>query len=85
MTGGRKRGDVNIVITNDLSDILDEGNPVSSGIRQNIQNLAIGKVQDKSTRRRFCDIFDIKEMEIALDRIASLEGRKQVEYAFYNV
>ena len=85
MTGGRKRGDVNIVITNDLSDILAEGNPVSSGIRQNIQNLAIGKVQDKSTRRRFCDIFDIKEMEVALDRIARAHGSgagNRYEYAF---
>ena len=70
MTGGRKRGDVNFVITNDLSKILSDDNPVASGIRQNIQNIAIGKVKDRNTRRKFCETFDLLDTEVALDRIA---------------
>lgn len=70
MTGGRKRGDVNILITNNLVDILDEDDPVASGIRQNIQNIAVGRIRDKATRRQFCEVFGVPEIEPILDRIA---------------
>lgn len=70
MTGGRKRGDVNIIITNDLANILDETNELSKRIRQNIQNFAIGKIADRTIRSDFCRMFDLKECEPALDKIA---------------
>ena len=70
ITGGRKRGDVNFIITNNLAEIIDGDNPVTSGIRQNIQNIAIGKVVDKVSRKKFCEVFDIPEIEGVLDRIA---------------
>lgn len=70
MTGGRKRGDVNFVLTNDLAAIIDDGNPITKRIRQNIQNMAIGKIVDRSVRSKFCEMFDLKDCEVALDRIA---------------
>lgn len=70
ITGGRKRGDVNFILTNDLQSILDDNNPVTERIRQNIQNYAIGRINDNGVRRKFCDKFDLQECEIALDKIA---------------
>lgn len=70
ITGGRKRGDVNFIITNDLQSILDDNNPVTERIRQNIQSYAIGKINDNGIRRKFCDKFDLQECEVALDKIA---------------
>jgi len=70
ITGGRKRGDINFVVTNNLSSILRTDNDVSSGILQNIQNVAIGKIKDKSTRSKFCGVLDLKEIEPGLDKIA---------------
>lgn len=70
MTGGRKRGDVNFVITNDLAALLNENNKVAFGIRQNIQNMAIGKIRDKKTREDFCKAFDLNNLIPALDIIA---------------
>lgn len=77
MTGGRKRGDVNFIITNDLASILDDENKIAKGIRQNIQNMAIGKIKDKTTRRRFCQTFEIMECEPALDRIAKAHSTEE--------
>jgi len=70
MTGGRKRGDVNFIITNDLSSILTNDNPVASGIRQNIQSMAIGKIMDRTTRHKFCETFDLLDSEVELENIA---------------
>ena len=70
MTGGRKRGDVNFIITNDLSNMLDEDNTLSKKLRQNIQNMAIGRIKDRGVRADFCRMFDLQDCELALDRIA---------------
>lgn len=70
ITGGRKRGDVNFIITNKISDILDDSNSVSSGLRQNIQHWAIGKIKDSKIRHRFCERFELTEIEDALATIA---------------
>lgn len=78
MTGGRKRGDVNFIVTNDLSAILDDTNPISRGIKQNIQNMVIGKIKAKTIRQKFCKEFDIVDSEIALDRIAKAHSTEEV-------
>ena len=70
MTGGRKRGDVNFIITNDLGSMLDESNLLSKKLRQNIQNMAIGRIKDRGVREDFCRMFDLQDCELALDRIA---------------
>lgn len=70
MTGGRKRGDVNIIITNDLAAMLDDNNPINKTISQNIQSYAIGKIDDSSVRTTFCQKFGLMELEPELKRIA---------------
>lgn len=70
ITGGRKRGDVTFIITNDLASMLDDSRPLNVKIRQNIQNYAIGKIPDKGVRETFCEKFDQQEILPALDAIA---------------
>ena len=70
MTGGRKRGDVNFLLTNNLAAILDENNPVASGIRVNVQNMAIGRIKDKPTRKKFCETYDLSDSETVIHKIA---------------
>lgn len=71
ITGGRKRGDVNLIITNDLAAILDESNEINKRIRQNIQYYAIGAIKDKDVRREFCEKFNLKELENTLELISN--------------
>lgn len=70
MTGGRKRGDVNFIITNKLGAILDDDNPIAAGLRENITSKAIGKINDKTIRHKFCEVFSVPEVEGVLDMIA---------------
>ena len=77
ITGGRKRGDVNFIITNDLAAMLDDNNELNKTLRQNIQNYAIGSIPDKSVREEFCEKFDLKDCRIALDTIAKTNKRKK--------
>lgn len=77
ITGGRKRGDVNFIITNDLAAMLDDDNKLCKKLRQNIQNFAIGKIPDSSTREEFCKKFDQQEIALALDNIAKAHSAQQ--------
>lgn len=81
MTGGRKRGDVNFIITNDLANMLNENNEVSKKLRSNIQNYAIGKVPDKDLRADFCRLFDLQDCLPALDKIAKAHSAEKVNTA----
>jgi len=78
MTGGRKRGDVNFIITNEITDILDDNNLVAAGIRINIQNWVIGKINDAGVRTKFCEKFGLQECEPALNIIAKANATKEV-------
>lgn len=75
MTGGRKRGDVNFLITNDLQAILDDSNHISSKIRQNLTSMAIGKIKDRGVIKAFCNTFNVLELEeqLLLIHKASIE------------
>jgi hypothetical protein len=77
ITGGRKRGDVNIILTNDLGAILDDDNKLCKKLRQNIQNYAIGLIPDASVRQEFCKKFDQQNIKIAIDNIAKAQSRRQ--------
>lgn len=77
ITGGRKRGDVNFIITNDLGAMLDDENLLSQKIIQNIQNYAIGKIKDTKIRRKFCEKLDLQDVLPALDNIAKAHTARQ--------
>lgn len=79
MTGGRKRGDVNFIITNDLQNILDDTNEISKRIYQNIQGYAIGKITDQRIRAEFCDSKEEPDLEPILaliDKASGADGSK---------
>lgn len=78
ITGGRKRGDVNFIITNDLAAMLDDSNTLNKVLRQNIQNFAIGRIKDSSVREEFCKKFDQQDIKLALDKIAKATASRGV-------
>lgn len=79
ITGGRKRGDVNFIVTNDLASILDENNRLSAKLGNNIQNYAVGRIVKSNTREKFCEQFDLQDCLDSLDKIAKASANtKQI-------
>lgn len=83
ITGGRKRGDVNFILTNNLAAMLDENNTLAVKLRDNIQNYAIGSIKDKDTRAKFCEKFSQQDCLADLNKIAkaNLKTKTGVEKA----
>lgn len=68
LTGGRKLGDVNIIITNKVVDMLNDDR---FGVFSNITSFAIGAIGDALVRQDLCDRLTIPMMQGALDTIAN--------------
>lgn len=79
ITGGRKRGDVNIIITNDLAAMLDDENELNKRLSQNIQSYAIGAIKDKDIRHKFCEKYGLREIEPSLQLIARANSTEDDE------
>ena len=84
ITGGRKRGDVNFIITNDLASLLDENSRLANSLSGNIQNYAIGKIKDSKLRDKFCRIYDQQDCKDALNKIAKASHQKRSAKAKFN-
>ena len=69
ITGGRKRGDINFVITNNLSALLSE-DKVSETIRNNITSYAIGKQPDRDVIDKFVTKCRLEDLRLPLEKIA---------------
>lgn len=67
VTGGRKLGDVNIIITNDVGIILKDDR---FGIFSNITSYLIGAISDRKVRHDLCDRLTIPHMKDELDTIS---------------
>lgn len=67
LTGGRKLGDVNVVITNAVQRILDDD---KFDIFNNITTFAIGCIVDSKTRKQLCERLSIPKMQCEIDEIA---------------
>ena len=76
MTGGRKRGDINIIITNDLGAMLDENNPINNKLAQNLTGYIIGSIPSRPVRMKFCSMYNLMEMEEPLERIYKASTKK---------
>ena len=70
ITGGRKRGDINFIITNDLNSILDDTDSNNRTIRGNITSYAIGKLKDKTIIDTFVTKCRLEDLRIPLEEIA---------------
>lgn len=77
ITGGRKRGSINFIITNDLGDMLDDSNPVTKRIRQNISSFAIGAIKDREVIDKFCEKFMCPELRKELIKISVASQKKK--------
>ncbi len=76
LTGGRKLGDVNIIITNVVKELLDDDR---FGLFSNITSFLIGAVGDEKVRSEFCNRMSIPEMKKELDLIAKAQRVDEVK------
>lgn len=67
VTGGRKLGDVNIILTNDVAQILKDDR---FGILSNITSFMIGAIADEQVRAELSQRLSIPHMQRELDAIA---------------
>ena len=81
MTGGRKRGDINMIITNDLENILNDANPINSQIRQSISTYCIGKITSTDVVDQFCDVFKFSELRNDLYKLAGTNNNNKSLYS----
>ena len=68
LTCGRKLGDINIIITNKVKDMLDDD---KFGVFSNLTSFAIGAIGDAFVREELCNRLTIPMMQNALDTIAN--------------
>ena len=68
LTGGRKLGDINIIITNKVRDMLANDR---FGVLSNITSFAIGAIGDADVRQELCARLTIPDMQQELDAIAT--------------
>ena len=66
LSGGRKLGDINIIITNVVRELLDEDR---FQIFDNITSIAVGCIWDSDVRTRLCERLSIDQMIPELDTL----------------
>lgn len=71
ITGGRKLGDINFIITNNVKELLDDDR---FAIFDNITSFAIGAITSQSTRRRLCEELSVPMLQSELDSIVLRKG-----------
>ena len=71
ITGGRKLGDVNFIITNNVKELLDDDR---FAIFDNITTFALGAIASQSTRRRLCEELSVPMLAPELDKIVLKKG-----------
>jgi hypothetical protein len=77
-TGGRKRGDVNFLITTNLDEMLAKDNKVCAALLDSFSGMIIGRIKSLSVRQEFCRITSREEILAELGRIA--EANTDEEY-----
>lgn len=71
LTGGRKLGDVNLIVTNRVQELLDSDR---FGIFGNTTSFAIGSIDDSKTREQLCDRLSIPLLKPDLDKLVTKKG-----------
>lgn len=74
LTGGRKLGDVNFIVTNRLQELLDND---KFGIFGNTTSFAVGAIDDAKTREELCERLTIPLLKPDLDRIVTNKGTNE--------
>lgn len=68
LTGGRKLGDINIIITNNVAELLDNDR---FSIFSNITSVAIGCIWDANVRKELCARLTIPQMLPELNKLVT--------------
>lgn len=82
ITGGRKRGDIAFIVTNNLAELLDidsanntpEKVSFLKALKSNLQGLCIGYIPDEDTIDKFCEIYNMELFKEDLKTIAQQTG-----------
>ena len=74
LTGGRKLGDINFIITNDVKQLLDNDR---FGVFGNITSFAVGAIGDDDTREDLCRRLSIPLLKGELDRLVTEKGNTE--------
>lgn len=77
LTGGRKLGDLNIIVTNRVADILDNDR---FGILSNLNSIAIGCIWDSKVREALCERLSITNMLPELNKLV-MENKDVSSYS----
>lgn len=67
LTGGRKNGDVNLILTNKVSELLSSTD--TFGIFDNITSFVIGGIDDAQVREELCKRLSISDLKPTLDKL----------------
>ena len=68
LTGGRKLGDINIIVTNKVVDMLNDD---KFGVFSNITSIAIGCIWDAEVRADLCERLTIQHLQPELDMLVT--------------
>lgn len=71
LTGGRKLGDVNYIVTNKVQELLDSD---KFGIFGNTTSFAIGAIDDSKTRQELCERLSMPLLKPDLDKLVTQKG-----------
>lgn len=71
ITGGRKLGDVNFIVTNNVKELLDDD---KFAIFDNITSFAIGAIASSLTRERICRQLSVQQLQGELDSLVTKNG-----------
>lgn len=74
LTGGRKLGDVNLIVTNWVRKLLDDD---KFGIFGNTTSFAIGAIDDDETRDMLCKRLSIPLLKKDLDKLVTKKGSNE--------
>lgn len=74
VTGGRKLGDINFIVTNNVKDLLDDDR---FGIFDNVSSFAIGAIATERTRARLCSELSVPLLKPDLDALVTKKGNAE--------
>lgn len=71
ITGGRKLGDINFIVTNNVKELLDDD---KFAIFDNITSFAVGAIASSNTRKRLCEALSVPMLQGELDSLVTKKG-----------
>lgn len=74
ITGGRKLGDINFIVTNNIKELLDDD---KFAIFDNISSFAVGAIASSNTRKRVCEELSVPMLQGDLDSLVTKKGNTE--------